>query len=105
MQEAVDRGVFGAWNRKSRKSIYTHVKENVPHLSDDTVVEQFRRACVLAPVALALEDFWSPNPPPVIFNRHATAHRVGHDQYTEANAIVSVMLISSILREAEESRL
>jgi hypothetical protein len=59
MQEAADRGVFGAWNRKSRKSIYTHVKENVPQLSDDTVVEQFRRACVLAPVALALYAFRS----------------------------------------------
>jgi len=102
MQDAARRGVFG---NLTGKISYKKVRKGIPPLSDDTLLEWFRETCVLVPVAVALEDYWPPAPSPRTFNRHATAHNVGQEQYTPANGIISVMLISSVLREAEESGL
>ena len=101
MRDAVRRGVFNLTGRVR----YKEVRRQIQPLSNNTSLEFFREICVLVPVAVALEEYLPPNPPPRIFNRHATAHSVGQQQYTPANAVVSVMLISSLLREAEESGL
>jgi hypothetical protein len=37
------------------------------------------------------------------FTRRATAHRAGTTQYTLANAVIAIMLVTSLLREAQES--
>ncbi len=103
MRDAVDRGVFRIIGHRR---LYAQVADNIEAVSDDTTLERFRKVCVLAPVAVALSEYRpSYDPVPVHFNRHASAHRVGHEQYSLANAVVGVMLVSSVLREAEESGL
>jgi hypothetical protein len=52
--------------------------------------------CLLAAIALS----YSEAPPG--FNRHVTAHRVGHEQYTDANALAGLMLLAGLLREVHE---
>jgi hypothetical protein len=102
MRDAARRGVFGnltGWIK------YKQVRAGIRPFSNDTSLEFFREICALAPVTKALEHHNPDDPPPTIFNRHATAHNVGQEQYSPANAVISVMLISSVLREAEESGL
>jgi hypothetical protein len=55
-------------------------------------------------VADALQRFLPHNgdPVPVVYNRHASAHAVGDVQYTEANALVAVMMAVSMLCELQE---
>jgi len=102
MRDAAGRGVFGAIRERN---LYGQVADKIHAVSDDTTLEFFREVCVLAPVAVALSQYRPSDPVPVRFNRHATAHRVGHEQYSLANAVIGVMLVSSVLREAEESGL
>ncbi|WP_410646532.1 hypothetical protein [Amycolatopsis sp. cmx-4-54] len=58
-------------------------------------------ACL--PVANALETFHGHMQVPATFNRHASAHAVGTEQYTPANALVSLMLATSLLRQAHHA--
>lgn len=102
IRDAAERGVFGD---SGRWSGYREVKTQIRPLANDTPLEWFREICVLVPLAVALSDYMPGDPTPSIFNRHATAHRVGQEQYTPANSVISVMLITSVLREAEESGL
>jgi|HubBroStandDraft_6_1064221.scaffolds.fasta_scaffold460506_1 hypothetical protein len=103
IHDAVRRGTFGTIQPRG---LYPQVRGKIEPVSDDTTLEFFREVCALAPVAVALTQFIPGyDPVPVRFNRHATAHRVGHEQYSLANAVIGVMLVSSVLREAEESGL
>ncbi|MEV6228103.1 hypothetical protein AB0L88_09575 [Saccharopolyspora shandongensis] len=53
------------------------------------------------PVLVALTTFnGGDEPPPSVFNRHATARAVGVIQYTPDNALLALMLTASVLREA-----
>lgn len=54
-------------------------------------------AFALAPVVKAHEADNRPDPPKVEYTRHATTHRVGRQQYSEANAVQAVMLVTSVL--------
>jgi hypothetical protein len=78
-------------------------REFFSHLTGVTPTNLLRLLFVLTPVAVAfgMHDFQ--DLPPDRFNRYATAFNVGPEQYTTANAVVSVMLISSVLREAQQS--
>ena len=72
-------------------------------MSDDTVIRRFRPDCVLSAALAALEKYDPSDPPPARFVRHATAHRACPEQYTPVNAIAAVMLMASMLREAQVS--
>jgi len=56
----------------------------------------------LAPVVLAFTEFWSGDPVPTRYNRHATAHATGAIQVTKLNAIAAILLATSLLRELYE---
>jgi hypothetical protein len=54
-------------------------------------------AVALAPVVKAHEADNRPDPPKVEYTRHGTTHRVSRQQYTEANAVQAIMLVTSVL--------
>jgi hypothetical protein len=83
---------------------YRDVTGSITAVSDDTLIGLYRATCVLTPVLKALEEFnFETDPVPERFRRHATAHRAGTIQYTAANAVIAIMLATSLLREAQES--
>jgi hypothetical protein len=82
---------------------YDKVRKQITPVSDDTVIRRFRPDCALSAALAALENYDPSDPPPARFVRHATAHRACTAQYTPVNAIVAVMLVASMLREAQAS--
>jgi len=65
-----------------------------------------RKSLLLLTVAPALRTFrpWCGDPIPTRPNRHAVAHSASLVQFTEANALESVLLAVSVLRQAEAAR-
>ena len=82
---------------------YDKVLKRITPVSEDTVIRRFRPDCVLSAALSALQSYDPSDPPPNRFVRHATAHCARPEQYTPVNAIVAVMLVSSMLREAQAS--
>ena len=82
---------------------YDKVQKQITPVSDDTAIRRFRPDCVLSAALAALENYDPSDPPPARFVRHATAHRACPAQYTPVNAVVAVMLVASMLREAQAS--
>ncbi len=64
-------------------------------LDDYTV----RVAWAIAPVWAAYRQFWTSNgdPVPRTFGRHASAHAVSRTQYNRTNAVLGIMLVTSLL--------
>lgn len=59
-----------------------------------------RQAMVLVAVHRALVTFHPISDPiPTQYNRHATVHAVSPEQYSEANALVALLLATSLIRE------
>jgi hypothetical protein len=52
---------------------------------------------------MALVSFKPGGPVPVHLNRHATAHAAGPEQYSDVNAVIALMLTTSVLRQAQAS--
>lgn len=67
---------------------------------------EFRLLCILRVFALALKRFDPKDTAamPKRFNRHASAHRLSQVQYTQLNALVAIMITTSLLRELETQR-
>jgi hypothetical protein len=83
---------------------YNKVTDRIAPVDDDTALGDYRIACVLSPVLLALENYdFDADAVPHRFRRHATAHCADPTQYTSENAVVAVMLMTSVLRQAQES--
>ena len=82
---------------------YGKVRNQIELASDETVIRRFRPDCVLSAALSALQQYEPSDPPPARFARHATAHRACPEQYTPLNAVVAVMLMTSMLREAQAS--
>ena len=82
---------------------YDKVSKRIMPVTDETLIRRFRADCVLAAARPALAAYDPSDPPPARFVRHATAHRACPEQYTDLNAIVAVMLMTSMLREAQAS--
>lgn len=73
-------------------------------VSDDVRLGDYRACCVLSPLASAWTPYHGGPNVPSEYNRHATTHAVGSPiQFTEANALVSIMLVASLLCEIQES--
>jgi hypothetical protein len=80
------------------------VIKRITSVSGATPVHEFRVACVLTPMILALKSFDPENDPmPTEFGRHSTVHRADPSHYTSANGAIAVMLAVSFLREAQHS--
>jgi hypothetical protein len=98
--DAVLRLLFAAPNFS-----YGGIRRQLADTWDNATLRYMRSALVLAAIPGALEEFW-PNrgdPVPIRFNRHASAHTVHAEQFTRTNALVAIMTITSLLREAHES--
>lgn len=82
---------------------YPHVLEKIRQ-SRGRKIRELRRSATFWPVIDALQPYWAHNgdPVPDSYNRHASAHAVGNIQYTEPNALIAVMLATSMLRELQE---
>jgi hypothetical protein len=102
IRAAARRGVLFQPLRPDQRFVYKHVVEQLEEISDDIRIIDLMAAGTLAPILLALASFDARvDPPPARFGRHATAHAAGPEQYTEVNAVISVMLATSLLRQAE----
>jgi hypothetical protein len=84
---------------------YGGIRHPLAGVWDNAPLRYIRSALVLAAIPGALEQFWPHrgDPVPVRFNRHASAHTVHAGQFTRTNALVAIMIITSLLREAQES--
>jgi hypothetical protein len=80
-----------------------YLKRRAVH--DDIAIDEFRVGCVVTPTILALKEYAPGRTPiPRTFNRHATAHAAHSTmQFTPANALIAVMLTTSLLRESQAS--
>lgn len=78
---------------------YWHVRQQLEPVGDETMMTEFRQACVMAPALPALQTYTPGDPVPATFARHATAHGAGPAQYTEINVVISLMLATSMLRK------
>jgi hypothetical protein len=74
-----------------------------------TTSEHYRELAVrewlaFGPIWRAHQNYWPGNgdPIPRTFNRHATVHGVSTSQFSKRNAIQGLMLVSSVLRYADD---
>jgi hypothetical protein len=93
---------------RGNTGLYRAYKEHIEKLEDEESVRWFRVGCTLLPLMPVLKSFDGskgaiPEKIPTDFNRHASTHRVDPLQYTETNAVVAVMLMTSLLRETQET--
>jgi hypothetical protein len=65
---------------------------------------QLKAALALAPIWRAYEEFWEHkgDPVPRVFGRHPSAHAVSRMQYSRVNAVIALMLVTSLLRLLDE---
>ncbi len=113
--QALATSVFDTWLRLMvRRSIlfdpppkrigfYPNVVRQIEPVSGDLPVVHLRAAGALAPVLLALARFFPGDEALTHFARHATVHAAIPEHYTDANAVVAVMLMTSALRQAQAS--
>lgn len=64
--------------------------------------DAMRIALITSCVPDTLSSFWPGDPVPTSFNRHASSHRVSNEQYTRRNAVVSLIMVSALLRELHD---
>jgi hypothetical protein len=83
---------------------YRDAKKEINDRHENASLDKLRWGVVHVPAIVALAKFDAPNgdPVPTIFNRHASAHAVGPEQYTEANAVIALALATSLVREAHQ---
>ena len=95
MSESLIREEFGAY-RKVVKSID---EESVEDLS----IVDLRRVYTLLPVKRFYEEWRAEEglPAPTHLSRHATVHHARADHLTPENALLSVMLLTSLIRTVE----
>ena len=112
--QALASNVFDTWLRDAFKRgvvfapivgrfKYPNVRDQIEPISDATKLAEFQEQCAMAPALAALKDFQPTDPTPTQYGRHPTAHSTRPEQYTEANAIVALMLTTSLLRQAQTS--
>ena len=81
---------------------YKAVKDAIEDHHETAPLTNMRWGIVHAPAVLVLDMFLPGNPVPADFNRHASVHAAGAVQYHPANALIALMLATSLLREAHE---
>lgn len=70
-------------------------------LPDKVSMRFWRRASLQSALLAAIALTWT-DPPPDGFNRHLTAHGLSPEQYTEANALEGLLLVTGLIRELHE---
>jgi hypothetical protein len=107
--QALAASVFDTILRRNIKpeqlsGYYFKAKREIEDHHENASLTKLRWGVVHLPVLIALKVFNGPKgePVPTIFNRHASAHAVGPEQYTEANAVIALALATSLVREAHQ---
>jgi hypothetical protein len=61
---------------------------------------RIKTAFTMAPIWRAYEEYWEHkgDPIPRMFGRHPSAHAVSRTQYSRVNAVIGLMLVTSVLR-------
>jgi hypothetical protein len=83
---------------------YKKVKEQVLFDPDLVAFTRLRLRAALAPIAPFYTAWWpgSGDPRPEALSRHVSVHQADEEHYTVANALLAVMLASSVLRALQE---
>lgn len=86
-----------SFSKSSLKVVTTNKKGGVRFDLDDY---QARAAFTLAPIWRAYAEYWESqgDPIPRTFGRHPSAHAVSRTQYSRINAVVALMLVTSLLK-------
>jgi hypothetical protein len=84
------------------KRVYSQHLKSEYAVRGDLPLRKIRTALAVAASERAYQSFRGKDPVPEAFNRHATVHTVDPKQFTPANALVAVMLATSMTREANE---
>ena len=113
--QALAANVFDTWLRQAaRRGVrlqlpangwfaYKNVRGQLEPVTGDVSLRNLRAEGALAPAFMALAAFDGADAVPAEFTRHATAHAAGPEQYNDANAVIALMLASSVLRQAQAS--
>ena len=88
---------------RKREGFYAAIRRQIVALSGETSLRELKRTGSLTPVLMALQSFVRGGPVPAQLNRHATAHAAGPEQYSDVNAVIALMLTTSVLGQAQES--
>jgi hypothetical protein len=85
-----------------RRHIDESLRKKITNSNNKLDMDDFilRESVVLAPIWQGFASYW-PNkgdPIPYRFTRHASAHGVSRRQYSKINAVVALMLVSSLLK-------
>lgn len=80
------------------------IAETMRTLPDRAAISQLRIVSIFEAGEPALRAFNPLHAKPRFksFNRHNTAHRITSEQFTEANTLAAIMLVTALLREVEE---
>jgi hypothetical protein len=94
MLDSILRGNF---DKKFFKTVTTNKKDGDRFELDDYVG---RAAFTLAPIWRAYAEYWESqgDPIPRTFGRHPSAHAVSRTQYSRVNAVIGLMLVTSLLK-------
>jgi hypothetical protein len=113
--QALSANVFDTWLRAAaRRGVrislpadgwfsYGKVRGLLEPLSGDITIRELRAEGSLAPALMALASYGPGDTVPAEFSRHATAHAAGPEQYSDANAVIALMLATSVLRQTQAS--
>src|SRR5258708_11371042 len=112
--QALAANVFDTWLRDAaRRGVvfippkgyfrYPHVVRQMKPLASEVRIRDLRELGVQASILAALRDFGPGDAIPAEVGRHPTAHAAGPEQYTDVNAVIALMLTTSVLRQAQAS--
>jgi hypothetical protein len=68
---------------------------------EDAGMREIRFVAVAGAVAQVFANFPDGGPPPPFFNRHATAHAISNEGYSQLNSLMAVGLLIGFLREVK----
>lgn len=68
---------------------------------EEASLRTWRLAVITTAVVRTLDTYHPGDPVPILFNRHASTHRVGAPQYRQLNSLTSLMLVVSFLLETQ----
>lgn len=69
---------------------------------DDVELHELRMMTALAPMRLFYTPWYPGDPPLPALSRHVSVHQAEPDHYTRGNALVAVLLVTSVLRALQE---
>lgn len=68
---------------------------------EEADLRSWRLSVIVTAVLCTLHSYFPGDPVPMLFNRHASTHRIGAPQYRQLNSLTSLMLVVSLLLETQ----